>query len=144
MIAPRRSGTLRAEAGQGARCPGLAEAGQGLRSGQFASDPHPVLPLSLTRAHTFAEPGFSSQGVRTLKVDMFWILDCLDAVQVWWLVVRREAPSSPRGSASHQPSEWDQIAFFSSLGLHWSSPESGDLRNTSGASKETVWSRSEG
>ena len=34
--------------------------------------------------------------------------------------------------------------FFRSLGLHWSSPESGDLWHKTGGSKETVWSRSEG
>ena len=45
---------------------------------------------------------------------------------------------------SHQPAERDQTAVLTSLGLHWSSPESGDLWYKSGGSKETIWSRSEG
>jgi len=45
---------------------------------------------------------------------------------------------------SHQPAERDQTAVLTSLGLHWSSPESGDLWYKSGGSKETVWSRHAG
>ena len=30
-------------------------------------------------------------------------------------------------STYHQPSEWEQIAFFNPLDLYWSSLESGDL-----------------
>ena len=45
----------------------------------------------------------------------------------------RERCERPRG---------DQIAVFSSLGLHWSSPESGELWYESGGVKETIWSGS--
>jgi len=51
-------------------------------------------------------------------------------------------PHSPE--SHHQPSEWDQIVFFSSLDLHWKSPESDDLWYASEGTKETIWSRSKG
>ena len=38
----------------------------------------------------------------------------------------------------HQPSEWDQIAFFSSLAFQWSSPDSSDLWYKSRQLKKTV------
>jgi len=61
--------------------------------------------------------------------------------------LKYEPPSKPclRAAAPPAPARpLNQIAFFSSLGLHWSSPESDDLWFKSGGSKETDWSRSEG
>ena len=52
---------------------------------------------------------------------------------------RFEASKTQTVPAAHQPSEWDQLAFFCFFGLHWSSPESGDLWYKSGGSKETIW-----
>ena len=43
-----------------------------------------------------------------------------------------------------QPAACDQIAFFSFLGLHWSSSESGDLWYKSQVANETIWFRVEG
>ena len=40
----------------------------------------------------------------------------------------------------HPPSVWDQSAVFSSLELHGSSPESGDLWYKSRQLKKTIWS----
>ena len=46
-------------------------------------------------------------------------------------------------AAGHQPVKRDQTAGVSSLGLQWSSPESGGQWYTSGGSTQTIWSRYE-
>ena len=53
-----------------------------------------------------------------------------------------QTQGATRTKAQVLSSEWHQIAFFRSFGLHWSSPESGDLLYTSGGSQGTTWSRS--
>ena len=77
----------------------------------------------------------------------------MDRVIIGCILNRQlEAKDAASGSAAaqtplarnQQPSEWGQIACFGYFGLHWSSPEYGDLRYNSGGSKETIWSHSGG